>query len=237
MQKLNFKDLIIYENDDYIVINKPAGVSTLEDRDLSVCIKEMAKEYWPDAQVCHRLDKETTGALAIAKNPDAYRSLSMQFESRQVTKIYHAVVEGIVEFDNEVVEKPIRALKKGIVVIDFQKGKQAKTILNTVRAYKRHSLIECKPITGRMHQIRIHLSSKHAPIAGDEQYGGKNIYLSELKKRFNLKKGTEEQPLMQRVALHARELTFNLLNGENITITADYPKDYAVMIKQLEKNS
>lgn len=237
MRKLRFTDLILFENDDYIVINKPAGISTLEDRDLSVCIKDMAKEYSPDAQVCHRLDKETTGALAIAKNPEAYRSLSIQFEKRKVNKIYHAVVEGIVEYENELVDKPILPLRKGTVVIEYRKGKPAQTYFTTLKAYRKHSLVECRPVTGRMHQIRIHLVYKQSPIVADEKYGVKPLYLSDLKRRFNLKKGTEERPLMGRVALHARALEFELLNGDTKRIEADYPKDFAVMLKQLEKNS
>ena len=89
-----------------------------------------------------------------------------------------------------------------------------------------------------MHQIRIHLTCLKAPIVCDETYGGKMIYLSELKKKgFNLKQETEELPLIKRVALHAYSLKFTLLNGEEIQIIAPYPKDFDVLVKQLEKNS
>ena len=91
---IHFKDLILYENEDYVVINKPPFIATLEDRVEKVNVLALAKDYTLDAQVCHRLDKETSGVLAIAKNPEAYRHLSMQFEHREVTKIYHAVVDG-----------------------------------------------------------------------------------------------------------------------------------------------
>ncbi len=88
--KLNLRDLILFEDDDFIVINKPPFIATLEDRVDSVNILTLAREAEPDPQVCHRLDKDTSGVLAIARNPEAYRHLSMQFENREVKKTYHA---------------------------------------------------------------------------------------------------------------------------------------------------
>ena len=237
--KINFKDLILFENDDFIVVNKPHSVSTLDERnaDNPNSILRLAKAYSDDAQVAHRLDKETSGALAIAKNPEAYRHLAMQFEHREVKKRYHAVVEGAHNFEDISVYLPILPLKDGMVKIDRQLGKIAETIFKTLKVYKNHSLIECQPITGRMHQIRIHLTCLKAPIVSDELYGGSMLYLSSLKKKFNLKQETEEQPLIKRVALHAHSLTFTLLDGTPITVEAPYPKDLDVLIKQLEKNS
>lgn len=233
-----FKDLIIFENEDYIVVNKPPYVSSLDERTNAQNIKKMAKEYWEDAQICHRLDKETSGALAIAKNPEAYRHLAIQFEDRQVKKIYHAVVDGVQDFEDVNVYLPIYAQNNGIVKIDRVNGKLAETFFTTIKAYKKHTLVKCMPITGRMHQIRIHLACLKAPIVCDETYGGKPIYLSELKKKgFNLKQNTEEQPLIKRVALHAYSLTFTLLDGEPLEVIASYPKDFDVLVKQLEKHS
>ena len=102
LNKLAFKDFIIFENEDYIVINKPPFVASLDERnaDKKFSVLRMAKEYSADAQLCHRLDKETSGVLAIAKNPAAYRHLAMQFEHRQVTKRYHAVANGVHDFDS-----------------------------------------------------------------------------------------------------------------------------------------
>ncbi len=238
--RLNFKDLIIFENDDYILINKPPHIASLDERqaDNSQSILRLAKEYADDAQLCHRLDKETSGVLAIAKNPAAYRHLSMQFEHRQVEKRYHAVVNGTHDFEMISVYLPIAMKRDGtMVAIDRQKGKEADTIFNTMKVYRNHTLVECMPITGRMHQIRIHLVCLKAPIVCDPTYGGEMIYLSDLKRKFNLKKETEEQPLIKRVALHAHSLTFRLLNEEIIKIEAPYPKDFEVLVKQLDKFS
>lgn len=240
MLRFNFKDLILFENEDYIVINKPPHVASINERtaDKSVSILRMAKEYSPDAQAAHRLDKETSGALALAKNPAAYRHLAMQFEYREVTKRYHAVVNGVHDFDSISVFLPIAPLNDGTAVkIDRQKGKAAETIFFTLKAFRKHTLVECLPITGRMHQIRVHLQCLKAPIVCDPTYGGKDVYLSELKKNFNLKQETEEQPIMRRVALHAHSLSFKGLNGELIKVEAPYPKDFGVLVKLLEKNN
>jgi 23S rRNA pseudouridine955/2504/2580 synthase len=236
--KINFKDIILFENNDFIVVNKPHSVSTLDERnaDNPNSIIRLSKAYSNDAQVAHRLDKETSGALAIAKNPEAYRHLSMQFEHREVKKCYHAVVEGNHNFEDISVYLPILPLKDGMVKIDRQAGKIAETIFNTLKVYKNHTLVECQPITGRMHQIRIHLTCLKAPIVSDEMYGGSMLYLSTLKKKFNLKSDTEEQPIIKRVALHAFSLSFNLMDGQPITVNAPYPKDLDVLVKQLEKN-
>jgi 23S rRNA pseudouridine955/2504/2580 synthase len=234
----DFKDLIVFENEDYIVVNKPPYVATLDERaGEGTSIIRLAKSYHTDAQVCHRLDKETSGILAIAKNPEAYRSLSIQFERRQVDKIYHAVVHGTHALEWISVYLPLLPLPNGIVKIDKQLGKEAETIFNTLQLYKKHTLLECRPVTGRMHQIRVHLTALKAPIVCDEQYGGAPIYLSDIKRNFNLKKETEELPLIRRVALHAYSLSFRLPDDQELTVQAPYPKDIAALLRQLERNA
>ncbi|HEX8545731.1 MAG TPA: RluA family pseudouridine synthase [Cytophagaceae bacterium] len=235
MKKVNFKDIIVFEDKDFMLVNKPPHVSSLDDRNDPVNINKLAKEYNADAQVCHRLDKETSGILAIAKNPEAYRHLNIQFEKREVVKVYHAVSAGVHNFKDDIVDLPILALKNGIVKIDSKEGKDAATIFNTLKAYNKYTLIECRPVTGRMHQIRIHLAMLKAPIICDNKYGGVEIYLSQLKKKYNLKMETEEKPLIQRVALHARSLLFHSLDGQEMIVEAPYPKDFEVLVKQLEK--
>ena len=236
MKKIKFSELIIFEDEDYVLINKPAHVATLADRNDKTNISDMAKEYAGDAQVCHRLDKDTSGVLAIAKNPEAYRHLSIQFERREVKKEYHAVVDGIHQFQNTIVDEPLVTKGNGQVKINKSDGKQATTYFTTAKAYRNHSLINCKPITGRMHQIRAHLTHLGAPITGDTLYGGKMFYLSSLKKNYRLKKWTDEQPLIKRFALHAHALEFKLINEETVKIEAPYPKDMRVLVSQLEKN-
>jgi 23S rRNA pseudouridine955/2504/2580 synthase len=182
------------------------------------------------------LDKETSGCLVIAKNPVAYRHLAMQFESRKVDKVYHAVVEGIKEFRNELVNRNLLANNKGIAKVS-KEGKPAQTVVNTLKTFYSHTLVECKPITGRLHQIRVHLAYLKSPICGDTLYGGNPLFLSSLKRRFNLKKDTEEQPIMQRVSLHAYSIGFLGVDDTTINVFAPYPKDFQVLMNQLEKTS
>lgn len=197
----------------------------------------LAKQYSDDAQACHRLDKDTSGVLMFAKNPEAYRHLSMQFENREVHKIYHAVADGIHNFKEVLVDAPILKQNDGLVKINKLEGKSAQTYFNSIKSFRFHTLIDCQPVTGRMHQIRVHLAFLKAPITGDEQYGGKPFFLSSVKREFNLKKTTEEQPLIKRMALHAFALEFMALSGEKIRVEAPYPKDIQALVRQLELNS
>ena len=235
--KINLEELILFEDEDFILINKPPFVATLEDRNTKVNLLALARDYVDTAQVCHRLDKDTSGVLAIAKNPEAYRHMSLQFEKREVSKIYHAVADGIHNFKDELVDLPILKQDDGVVKISKREGKQAQTYFTSIKSYKLHTLVECRPITGRMHQIRIHLSTLKASITGDELYGGKPFFLSSVKRGFNLKKQTEEQPIMKRMALHAYSLTFADMKGNTKKIEAPYPKDLQALVKQLESNS
>lgn len=237
MKYPSFKDLILYEDDNHIVVNKPPFVASLDERGGSgeVNILRLAKQYSPDAQVCHRLDKETSGAIIIAKNPEAYRSVSMQFEKRKVKKTYHAVVDGQYQFNELFIDLPILNDGNRSVTIDRKEGKRAETIFNSIKFYRHYTLVECKPITGRMHQIRIHLATQRAAICGDTLYKGKPVYLSSIKKGYRIAKDDEEQPIMKRFALHAKHVVFKGLDDKDIEIEAPYPKDFATLIKLLDK--
>lgn len=233
--KIKFESLIVYEDSNFMVVNKPPSMASLEDRNDPMNLQKLAQQYDESLSACHRLDKETSGCLLFAKNKDAYRHASLQFEHRKIKKVYHAFVNGIHEFRNEVIELPIYTLKKGVTKIDYSEGKPAKTTVNTLELFKQHTLVECIPETGRMHQIRIHLSKKNAPLINDELYGGDALYLSQIKKKFKLKKDTEEQPLIKRFALHAHALVFDNFS-ERTSVEAEYPKDLSVLEKQLRKN-
>jgi len=232
-----FKDLILFEDDNHIVVNKPPFVASLDERGGSgeVNILRLAKQYSEDAQVCHRLDKETSGAIIIAKNPEAYRSVSMQFEKRRVKKTYHAVVDGQYSFNELFIDLPILNDGNRSVTIDRKEGKRAETIFNSIKFYKHYTLVECKPITGRMHQIRIHLATQRAAICGDTLYKGKPVFLSAIKKGYRIAKDDDEQPIMKRFALHAKHVIFKGLDDKDIEVEAPYPKDFATLIKLLDK--
>ena len=231
-----FEDLILFENDNLIVVNKPAFLSSLDEREGGdINLLRLAKQYSDDAQICHRLDKETSGAIIIAKTPEAYRLVSMQFEHRKVKKVYHALINGTHIFEDLHVDLPILNLGNKNVAINRQEGKPAVTVFNSLTYYKHYTLVECQPITGRMHQIRIHLASQRASIAGDEMYGGTPVYLSEIKRKYHLGKDQDELPIMKRFSLHAREISFMIDDKTTMTFEAPYPKDFATMIKLLDK--
>ncbi len=231
------KRWILFEDDDYIVINKPPFLATLDDRNSKFNVNQLAKEYFAKAQMCHRLDKDTSGVMLISKHAEAYKHAALQFEKRKVSKVYHAMVEGIHEFKNKIINAPLHTSGKGKVVVNQRQGKDSETTFTTLAAYTKYSLIECKPLTGRTHQIRVHLAELNAPIIGDELYGGRPFYLSEIKKKYNLKKNSEEQPLIQRFALHAFKLELEGISGKSYSFEAEYPKDFRVLVQQLEKNS
>ncbi len=234
--RFKFADTILFEDENFIAVNKPPFISTLEDRNESINLLNVARAYEPAAQVCHRLDKDTSGVLVIARNPEAYRHLSMQFEKRQVEKTYHAVVDGIHNFSDLLVDVPILKQNDGTVKISRREGKPAQTYFTSLQSYRLHTLIECRPVTGRMHQIRIHLASLGASITGDDSYGGKPFLLSLIKRGYNLKKGTEEESFMKRMALHAFAIEFEDLSGKKVRVEAAYPRDFQALIRQLEAN-
>lgn len=236
MKLPKFSDLILFENDDYVVVNKPPFLATLDERvGGAPNMLRLARQHYDDIQAAHRIDRETSGALAFAKTPAAYRHLAMQFENRTVSKQYHAAVWGTPQLDHEVVERNIENTTRGKARLAY-KGKEAKTTFTTLETYARHALLLCEPETGRMHQIRLHLMYLQAPIVGDTLYGGEDFYLSSLKKKFNLKDGVEEQPFIKRFALHAMQLQFQGIDGEEITVEAPYPKDFRVLVDVLREN-
>lgn len=235
LNKLTFKDIIIHEDDRFIIINKPPFVATLEDRNDPTNILQLARRYNPQTKVCHRLDKETSGILVIAKDDEAYKHIARQLEHREVTKMYHAIVSGRHEIAERELDKPIYS-SSNRSRIDFQQGKPSVTLISTLEIYSHHTLLACMPFTGRLHQIRVHLADQGMPICGDELYGGSPILLSQIKRNYHLGKDQDERPLMQRVSLHAAGISFEDFSGESVTFKAPYPKDMQATITQLSKN-
>lgn len=226
-------DWIIFENENYAVINKPAFVPSVSERGKYTHkpVIEMAREKWPDSTLSHRLDRETSGALIIAKNAEAYRNASIQFEKRKISKIYHAVIDGIVDFEETTVDLPIDISNLAKIHINRKTGKRAMTLFQTIEKFRHFSLVECKPVTGRLHQIRVHLESQNARISGDILYGSTLPLLSQIKKKMN----GEDTVLIQRFALHARQIIFKDIDGSEIRVEAPYPKDMEVFLKLLHK--
>ena len=234
LKNISFEDLIISENNNYTLVNKPSFISSLDDRANSKNLLSLARGVNEEYQICHRLDKETSGILVFAKNPDAYRNFAMQLENREVKKIYHAVIHGQQKFEDFEADEPLHTTSTKSK-IDFKAGKPAFTLMGTLEIFKKHTLVKCFPFTGRMHQIRAHLAYHQAPIINDPVYGGEVSFLSELKRNFNHKKWKEENPMINRVALHSSQVAFKDLNGKVIEGEGQYPKDFSVLIKLLRK--
>ena len=136
-------------------------------------------------RLCHRLDKETSGILLLAKSDEAYREMAIKFEKREVEKRYHAVVNANVNVKDQEILLPLSQTRKGTAVVDRKEGKPSQTIVSTLKNFRHFTLLECKPITGRLHQIRVHLASQNLPIVADTLYQGKMPYLSDIKIKFN----------------------------------------------------
>jgi 23S rRNA pseudouridine955/2504/2580 synthase len=224
---------IVDQAEDWVAINKPAFVPSLPERGkyTAQSVQEWAKNQWPDSILCHRIDRETSGLLLIAKNPEAYRHFSMQFEHRKVHKIYHAIVNGQLHFNDLWIDLPIIAEQLGKIRIDRKNGKPAQTRFKSLQVFKHFTLMECEPKTGRLHQIRVHLQSQNACIAADTLYGSDIPMLSWVKRKLH---GTDT-PLIQRFALHAKQMRIQAPDGTDLVLEAPYSKDMEVMLKHLNK--
>ncbi len=232
---IGFKEMMIEEDEHLIFINKPAHYSSLDDRHGDVfSVIRQAKKHDENLQLCHRLDKETSGILVIAKNEMIYREMAIAFEKRLVKKTYHAVVQGNLSVSEQSIKLPLGQTAKGVAKIDLKEGKPSETIVSTLKNFRHYTLVQAEPVTGRLHQIRIHLASQNFPLVADTTYGGKMPYLADLKPKFKEGKWENADPMMKRVALHAYQIEFELL-GKPYKVTAPHPKDFAVLLKLLEK--
>jgi RluA family pseudouridine synthase len=188
----------------------------------------------------HRLDFETSGVLLLAKTKPALVAIANQFGSELAKKTYLALVVGSPEkdsFDDNAKLGP-HPTRVGIVRVDEKGGKKSYTAFDVIERFKGYTYLRCMPRTGRTHQIRVHLQHRGYPIVGDKLYGGPQLLLSKLKKDYRLKRGRTENPLMDRVALHAHELRVtHPATGAEVVITSPLPHDMEVALKMLRKHA
>jgi RluA family pseudouridine synthase len=229
----------LFHDDAIVVVDKPAGLLGARDgSDEANLVDRLSVEYGKVFPV-HRLDRDTSGVMVFARDEETHRLLNEQFEARAVHKTYHALVIGVPSWRELVIDAPLRvdADRRHRTLVDAERGKPSVTRARCVESFKRYSLIEAQPETGRTHQVRVHLASVGAMIAVDDLYGdGKPIFLSHFKKDYRASAEQEERPLLGRLGLHALRIAFHHpQTNELVTIEATYPKDFAAALKQLRK--
>lgn len=242
VERLKFpkmSEIVLYQDEHLLALNKPAGMPSLKDRNNPEQTDLLAhiRRLHPEAQLCHRLDKATSGVLLAALNPETYRKIALQFQEREIKKQYYTLVAGRHLLKNVQVDAPVSLQRNGLVRIDPIHGKSATTIFNSVEYFSDYTLLCCEPVTGRQHQIRVHLAYLQCPIIGDKDYGGKDVFLSKLKKKYHLDKNSEkEQPINHHFLLHAGAITFKHPKNENLlTCQAPFPKHFEAVLKTLRK--
>jgi len=221
---------IVYENDDLIVVDKPAGLTTHPSpgQTTNTLINALLF-YYPKLSelgdtlrpgIVHRLDKDTSGLLIIAKNERSRLNLVNQFKNRTVVKTYLTLVNGRLSPVQGIIEASIgRSPSDRKKMAVTSSGKPARSRYNVIKYFKNYSLLEVKPETGRTHQIRVHLAAIGYPVAGDTVYGDKS-------------------PLLKRQFLHAHRLRFQLPStGEWVEFKSDLPEDLEALLRNLEAAS
>lgn len=232
---------VIYSDDDFIVLNKRSGILIAADRynPDAPRLDLMAEKEFGKLYAVHRIDKDTSGLIIYAKNLEAQKGISMQFEQRKVQKTYHALVYGHPLWEDLHVDLALEpdGDARHRTVVNKKFGKPSVTDFHLIGVCGPYSWIEAKPKTGRTHQIRVHLAANNLSIVCDPLYSGnqKPVRLSEVKRKWNGDED-EERPLLSRLALHAYKIQFeHPATHEQVTFTAPYARDMEAVRKQFAK--
>ena len=234
----DLSDNILFEDPDFVVINKPAGLVVHSDgRTKEPSVSDWFAQKYPESKnvgeklgeierpgVVHRIDRETSGALILAKTQEGHAHLKKQFQNREVEKAYHLFVHGLLKEDRGTINLPIGRSASDFRKWSAQRGargekREAITYFEVLKRFPEHGVtfIEAKPKTGRTHQIRVHFLALQNPVVGDSLYApNKPQVLS-----------------FGRLALHARKLSFKSLKDELITVEAPYPADFQTALDML----
>jgi len=229
---------ILYEDEHLIVLNKPAGLLSIPDRfqPNRPHLRGLLKMTYEDIYVVHRLDLHTSGVILFAKTTNAHQSLSQQLENRKCKKEYWAITYKP-QLESDTINAPITESlrRKGFYKV-HNRGKEAITSYHTIQSWQRYALLSLELITGRTHQIRVHLKFIGASLITDDKYStNSEFFLSQIKK-IKMNREQKERPLLSRSALHARQFTFtHPFTNEVITVTAPLYKDMKAVINQLVK--
>lgn len=242
---------VLYEDEHTIVVDKPAELAVEPDRwdasrpSLIGALHALAGNA-PDQpgrfrpRLVHRLDKDTSGAVLVAKTIESERTLGEAFERGLIRKTYLALVEGehpLPDGSRESIELALASdRRRGGLVVVSQQGKPAVTRVEVEQRYRGFTLLRCEPLTGRTHQLRVHLAASGFPLAVDPLYGRrKSLALSEIKIDYRPKPGRPEAPLIDRLTLHASRLEFPTPAGSSAAVESPLPRDFERVLKQLAK--
>jgi 23S rRNA pseudouridine1911/1915/1917 synthase len=237
---------IIYQDNDIMLVNKPSGVSVTADRGGNAELIEILSDQLGQTQarqlrLTHRLDKQTSGVMLLAKNTLAQSQFSSCFEKRLMTKTYLAIVTGIVNKTEGVIKLPLAQSAKDFqkMRVDTKRGKEALTKWRLLADFGTIALLAVYPVTVRTHQIRVHLPAAKMPLAIDPLYGtSEPLYLSNLKAKYRLGKGQIEKPLIDRLTLHAYQLELPKPQSDRPDcFVAPLEKKFAATIKMLTKHN
>ncbi len=231
---------IIFENEHFIAINKPAGLLSIPDRfGKDPSLKTLLQKQLGKIYTVHRLDKDTSGLIIFAKDEVTHKDLSQKFEGREVEKYYLGMVNGTMMNREGRIDVPImEAAGKSTLMITNKKGKPSVTDYKVLEEFGLYSWVQFQIHTGRTHQIRVHAKYVGNTIVCDELYGdGQPVLLSTIKRKFKLSKNElEERPILNRLALHSHQLKFNDGEGNKQELEAPLPKDLKALMTQLRKN-
>jgi tRNA pseudouridine32 synthase/23S rRNA pseudouridine746 synthase len=203
---------VLYDDTDTIAVYKPAGVSSIPERDLTVPSVRtlLEKQLGLRLYTVHRLDKEVSGAMLFAKTAAGHRRLNSAFFDRSVSKSYIALVHGVMSHDQGVIDAPIRQFGSGRMGVDEKNGKPSITRYSVLERREGFTLLEASPLSGRRHQIRVHLYHCGHAIAGDLRYGRKT-----------------EQEEFPRLMLHAKKISWKEKGGREVTVEAEVPEEFS----------
>lgn len=227
---------VIYEDDRIIVVDKPAGLLSVPDRyDRKIHnVFDILTQLRGKIYGVHRLDRDTSGLLLFGKDLDTYGRLSTMLEKHEIEKYYAAVAMGQPPDDQGVINLPIMKHDRKHLMIISASGKAAETHYKIVERLGPFSLLDLRLVTGRTHQIRIHLSALGHPLLVDPLYGTRDsFFLSSVKKNYRGEKD-QERPILTRTPLHAHKLKFTL-EGEAYDLESPLPKDIRATVSQLQK--
>lgn len=234
---------VIYEDDVMIVLNKQADIIIHPARGNKSGTLVNGLMYYANQLssinghfrpgIVHRLDRNTTGVMCVAKTDPAHCALSKQFADRTTQKTYIAVIHGVPELTADCIDQPIginKSFREKMAIIE--EGKNAVSFYRVLEEFRGYSIVELSPKTGRTHQLRVHMQYLRHPIVADDMYGGRVVYPWQIEDR----EAAPEDPIMNRTALHAWKLELDHpITGKRMLFTADLPGDIQHLIDNLRK--